>query len=220
MQLVLLADNLRKGPDSDSSKLKGCEELRDSYDEEIRKWHRVAPATYVCAICGDDDTDHVHDSRLLSTYTLGCGHQACCDKLSGWLQSQLSGGERAAALRCPFRDPQTGTRCDELLSTVQEDSGISNLPQMLQELLPHDVSMRVFQQMAEVSPNLVFCPRSTCSAAWWLDDGELASKLVYSSLTCESCRLHFCCKCPDGPHRGKTCDEHQQALVRRRAEAT
>merc|ERR1719336_3770477 len=181
------------------------------------QYYRVAPATYICAICGADDSEHVHDARVLETYTLACGHQACSDKLAGWLQAQLNGGTQAAGLQCPFCDPDTGVRCSTALSSVQEAGGVSNLPQMLQELLPPDVSNRVFQQMAEASPNLIFCPRSTCSAAWWLEDGELQDRSVFSDITCQSCELRFCCKCPEGPHRGKTCEQHRAERQREMA---
>jgi len=223
-KLVQLTSDLRKDIDSPGCNvdvninrctLNACEDLKDRYDNEIQQFHRVVPATYVCAICGNDDSDHVHDARVLETYTLACGHQACSRNLAGWLQSQLNGGTLVAGLQCPFRDPQTGSRCNESLSAVYE-GGVSNLPQMLQELLPHDLSSRVFQLMAEASPNLIFCPRSTCSAAWWLENEELSNKHFFTRLTCASCQLTFCCKCPHGPHPGKTCEQEERERASRR----
>jgi len=196
--------------------LQACDALKDSYDQEITRFHNMAPATYVCAICGTDDSENVHDNRVTLTETLACGHQACTRMLRGWLEAQLNDGTQISGLCCPFLDSKTGTRCNCALS--DDTNEVSNLPQLFQQLLPPEMSARVFQQMAEATPNLIFCPESTCSAAWWLDDRELNSKVLYTALMCKSCHLQFCFKCPHGPHAGITC-EKQLAKVQVRVAA-
>ncbi|CAE8662072.1 unnamed protein product, partial [Polarella glacialis] len=81
---------------------------------------------------------------------------------------------------------------------------------IFQQVLSQETYHKLLEFLTRDDPRIIECRGRGCEERVFVDEGD-----DFSDLTCP--RGHrFCARCEEGPHQGRSCEEHQEEIFKTR----